>query len=219
VNERRRGLFLDFDGVLVDSEPVHFESWNEAFGQLYGVRLESGRIPHFGLTLEEVYQLWLKDSNIELTAEMKEQVLAHKTQLFYSIGAERLTPMPGSVELIRKVRSLGWYVAVVSRSRRLRLHGTLELMRIPTHFDLILGSEDAVDLHTDRKDYGRAASILGIDPADCVVIEDSATGVADALAAGIGRVIGLTTSLDAAVLVEAGAHQVVDHLDAVDIEA
>jgi beta-phosphoglucomutase-like phosphatase (HAD superfamily) len=125
--------------------------------------------------------------------------------------------MPGSLALIRRARALGWYVAIVSRARRLRLHGTLEIMQMPALFDLVLGCEDSVDPLTDRKDYARAARIFGAAPARCVVIEDSASGVADARAAGIGHVIGLTSSLDAQALCAAGAHEVVAHLDGVEL--
>lgn len=213
----RRALILDFDGVLVDSEPIHYASWTQAFEQLFGLPLDGDPGLLVGLSLNQIYQHWARANALELSATDKDALLARKTELFYSIGAERLRPMPGSVELIRKARALGWYVAIVSRSRRLRLHGTLALMRMPALFDVVLGCEDAVDPHTDRKNHARAARIFGIDPAHCVVIEDSASGVADALAAGIGLVIGLTTSLDAAALYAAGAHQVVDHLDAVEL--
>jgi HAD superfamily hydrolase (TIGR01509 family) len=218
--EPRRALILDFDGVLVDTEPLHFESWNQAFAELFGIRLEGGHQVLVGLTLEEIYQLWWqagKTPASALTVEMKDRLLRRKTELFFALGKGRLLPMPGGVELLERARSQGWYTAIVSRSLRLRLHRTLDLLRLPTHFDVILGSEDAVNPRTNRKDHARAASIFGINPAVCVVVEDSPSGVADARTAGIGRVIGLTTSLNAAVLQAAGAHEVVDHLDTVQL--
>ncbi|MEP6988373.1 MAG: hypothetical protein ABI970_22405, partial [Chloroflexota bacterium] len=91
-------------------------------------------------------------------------------------------------------------------------------IRMPALFDLILGSEDAVDPTTDRKNHARAAHIFNIDPLACVVIEDSVSGIKDALACGIGTVIGLTSSFDAAVLAQAGAHQIVSHLSEVALD-
>lgn len=216
-SEPRRALILDFDGVLVDSESLHQESWRQAFAQVLGT--PDGRAPadEVGLSLDEIFVRWSAALDVELTAPQKEALLARKTEIFYSLGIDRLRPMPGSVPLIRRAHALGWYVAIVSRARRLRLHGTLEMMQIPALFDLVLGCEDGVDPLTDRKDHARAAHIFQIDPARCVVIEDSASGVIDARAAGIGQVIGLTTSLHAEVLRAAGAHLVVDHLDAVEL--
>jgi sugar-phosphatase len=211
----KRALILDFDGVLVDSEPVNFASWNETFSELLGIRIEDDHRQLVGLSLDDVFRLWRSPN---LSAEMQARLLARKTELFFSIGEGRLTPMPGSIELIRKAHAEGWYVALASRARRLRLFRTLDLMKMPALFDAILGGEVCIDPQTDRKDHARAARMFGIDPAVCVVIEDSASGVKDARAAGIGRVIGLTTSLDVESLRAAGAHEVVNDLSAVRLE-
>lgn len=216
-NESRRALILDFDGVLVDSEPIHQESWRRAFDEVLGIPAGSAPGDEIGLSLEAIFDRWGAALEVELTDAQKDALLARKTEIFYALGADRLRPMPGSVALVRRAQALGWYVAIVSRARRLRLHGTLGMMQMPALFDLVLGCEDGVDPLTDRKDHARAARFFQIDPAQCVVIEDSASGVADARAAGIGRVIGLTTTLAADALCAAGAHQAVDHLDAVDL--
>lgn len=214
----RRMLILDFDGVLVDSEPVHFESWNQAFDELLGIRVEGGHHALVGLTLNQIYQLWAQNRvGLELSTELKQQLLVRKTELFFSIGAERLQPMPGSVELIQRAQSMDWYVAVASRSRRQRLHRTLELIRMPPLFDVVLGSEDMVDAETEHKVHARAARMFDIDPAVCVAVEDSASGVADAYASGVGRVIGFTSSFDEAALMAAGAHEIVHHLGDVQL--
>ncbi len=208
-------LILDFDGVLVDSEPVNFASWDEAFFQVLGVRLDDPRKWRVGLSLSGIYELW---SQVEASDEKKMELLALKRKLFFSMGAEGLKLMPGSVELIRKAHSLGWYVAVASRATRNRVHQTFEIVGMPAFFDLVLGGEDCIHPETDRKDHAKAARLFGIDPAVCVVIEDSASGVMDARAGGIGRVIGLTSSLDAETLRAAGAHEVVASLGAIKLE-
>jgi HAD superfamily hydrolase (TIGR01509 family) len=215
MTEPRRALILDFDGVLVDTEPIHFASWNQAFDDLHGVRRPGGHEQLVGLSLQQIYQHWLGPRALEISDEQKGHLLAHKTALFFELGREVLQPMPGSLDLIQQARANGWYVAVASRSRRQRLLRTLDLIRLPAHFDLILGEEDVVDPVTDRKIHTRAAQVFDINPVNCVVIEDSLSGVADAVAAGIGRVVGLTTSFAAARLRAAGAHEVVDHLEQV----
>lgn len=214
----RRCLILDFDGVLVDTEPLHFESWQCAFEQLMGIRIIGDYHLLVGLSLEQIYHLWTSSTvgAIELlTGDMRQQLLALKTETFLTLAAQQLEPMPGSIGLLRRAQAAGWYTAIVSRSLRMRLHRTLDIIQMPALFDLILGSEDAVDPLTDRKNHARAAHIFNMDPLACVVVEDSVSGVQDALASGIGTVIGLTSSLDAQVLAQAGAHQVVAYLDEV----
>jgi len=211
----RHMLIFDFDGVLADTEPLHFAAWNQAFQERLGLRLADDHRVLVGLKLHEMYQLWLNaapDRSITLTEAVKQQLLERKTELFFAQVAARLTPMPGSVALLRQAHALGWYTAIASRSARLRMLHTLDMINMPALFDLVLGAEEVVDPVSRRKIHARAAHLFGIDPAQSVVIEDSASGVSDARDSGIGYVIGLTTSLTRDTLLEAGAHQVVDHL-------
>jgi HAD superfamily hydrolase (TIGR01509 family) len=180
-----------------------------------GFRIDGDHKQLVGLSLEQIYQLWLRfypEPKRELDAELKRQLLTLKTEFMFATGVGKLTPIPGSIELVRHARGSGWYVALASRAKRLRLHWTLEASGIPALFDVVLGDEDVVDRQTDRKVHARAAEKFGIDPAQCVVIEDSMSGITDALACGIGRVIGFTSSFDRETLVSAGAHEIVDHL-------
>jgi len=213
----RRCLILDFDGVLVDTEPLHFEGWQTAFDNLMGIRIEDNYHQLVGLSLEQIYQLWGGSKFDLLTTDLRQQLLALKTETFLKLASEQLQPMPGSVDLLRRAQAAGWYTALVTRSLRMRLHRTLDIIHMPALFDVILGSEDSVDPLTDCKDHARAAHIFNIDPLDCVVIEDSVSGIRDAIASGIGTVIGLTSSLSAEVLSQAGAHQIVFHLDDVQL--
>lgn len=214
---RRRVLILDFDGVVVSTEEVHFESWREAYRQLLGVHLPGGYSQVVGLSLDDLFAMWQPLVGTTVDAEMRQRLLAAKTELFFSIGEGRLKPIPGVAELVRSAQEQGWYAAIASRGRRLRLLKTLELARVPAVFELILALEDAVDPRTDRKVHARAAWALGAEPADCVVIEDSASGILDALNSDIGRVIGLTTTFNDETLRQAGAHEVLHSLSDVQL--
>ena len=182
-------LIFDFDGVLADTEPLHFAAWNQTFHERFGLRLADDHRVLVGLKLDEMVQLWINaapDRGIILTSDLKRQLLERKTELFFELAAIQLSPMPGSLDLIRRVHELGWYTAIASRSARLRMLHTLDLIKMPALFDLVLGTEDVVDPATNRKIHGRAAQLFGIDPAQSVVIEDSASGIRDARDSGIG---------------------------------
>jgi beta-phosphoglucomutase len=219
-HEDRRALILDFDGVVVDTERVHFVAWRAAFQEVLNVDIGEDHLQIVGLSLEQLFELWVDHgyfSADDQAAEFQERLLERKTELFFELGETLLVPMPGIVDLVRTAQRRGWYVAIASRARRLRLLRTLEVVGIPATFDLLMGSEDVVDAETDRKNHDRPARVFGIDPARCVVIEDSASGVSDARTSGIGCVIGLTTSFDAETLRAAGAHRVVDELGEIDL--
>ncbi|NDJ76637.1 MAG: HAD family phosphatase, partial [Chloroflexi bacterium] len=79
-NAARRALILDFDGVLVDTEPVHFESWNAAFEELHGIRREGDHTQLVGLSLAEIFRLWSAPHDLTLSAAMQQWLLARKTE-------------------------------------------------------------------------------------------------------------------------------------------
>ena len=212
----RRALILDFDGVIVETEALHFECWNAAFHERWGVRVAGDHRQLVGLSLAQIYGLWGKAAAgdpLVLSAADEAALLARKTELYFERGVETLRPIPGVVDLIQRAHDAGCYVAIASRARRLRLLRTLAMLHLPPLFDIVLGSEDLVDPATDRKRHARAAAPFGIAPQRCLVIEDSASGVRDARADGIGCVVGLTTSLDQQALLSAGAHWVIERFD------
>jgi beta-phosphoglucomutase len=213
--EPRHVLILDFDGVVVDTERVHFESWNAALQEVLGVQLEGDHRQIVGLTLEQLYHGWTSVGLIApeaLDSATRKLLLTRKTDMFFEIGASQLQPVQGVADLVRRAQTLGWYTAIASRGRRMRLLRTLELVQIPAVFELVLSADDIVDPTTDRKIHSRAAHMLSADPEECVVVEDSEAGVSDARDAGIGWVVGLTTSVARAELYAAGADQVVASL-------
>ncbi|MEM7538969.1 MAG: HAD family phosphatase [Chloroflexota bacterium] len=210
----KRALILDFDGVVVETEQLHFDCWNAAYEELYGIRVGGSHNQLVGLSLQQIHELWCSATEelLVLSDDEKDQLLKRKTELFFTLGKTTLTPVSGLRSLIQCAHDNGWYVTIASRALRMRLLRTLEMLGIPAIFDLVMGSEDIVDPNTDRKVHSLAAKPFGITPENCIVIEDSASGVRSAVDCGIGTVVGLTTSLDCAALEKAGAHVVVDAL-------
>lgn len=210
----KRMLILDFDGVVVDTEPVNYAAWQMMFERELGLRHEGTHHVLVGLTLDEIFRLWLPELP---DRETMERLLAIKNEHYFTMAAERITPMDGIADLLHRALDAGWYTAIASRSRRVRLLRTLELLKLPAIFDAVLGAEEILNPATDRKEHARAAHMFGIDPAGCIVIEDSTQGIRDALDCGIGTVIGFASSLAPELLEEAGAHRVVSSLDDVSL--
>ncbi len=211
----RRVLIFDFDGVVVHTEETHFASWRAAIRDFFDVDVEGDYRQVIGLSMADLMTMWIERGVLPATVREEsvlEELLQQKTNYFFELGQHSLRPLEGIAELVRSAQQQGWYCAIASRGRRMRMLRTLELARIPAVFELVLSADDIVDPRTDRKNHAIAAHALGAHPADCVVIEDSVDGLLDACSSGIGRVVGITTSIAEQALLDSGAHEVIHQL-------
>jgi HAD superfamily hydrolase (TIGR01509 family) len=113
-------------------------------------------------------------------------------------------PMPGAVELVAALRAAGVPVGLASNSAREFVDKALRVSGLHAAFDVTVAGDEVANAKPAPDGYLAAAAALGAEPAACVALEDSATGVAAARAAGM-IVVGVPSFpgvvLDAADLV------------------
>jgi sugar-phosphatase len=196
------GLLLDLDGTLVDSEPVHQQAFRLYFADRDWdvpddvVRQFAGRRAH------EVFPTldgpWRGEDPHELTAA----VIA---------ATQRTTvepvPVPGAADLLVACRRVGLPVAIVTSAHREWADEVVRLLGADPDAVAMVTAEDCTHGKPDPEPYVRGAERLGLAPADLVAAEDTPAGIASALGAGIGVVIGMTTSQPDDRLRDAGAHE------------
>jgi mannitol-1-/sugar-/sorbitol-6-phosphatase len=206
LSKQGAGLLLDLDGTLVDSESVHRDAYRRYFAER-GWQVEDQVLAQFsGRRAPEVFATlagpWSGQDPVELT----EGVLD-------ALAASRVAPAPvaGAVRLIEACTRTGLPVAVVTSARRWWARAALDQFGVGEDPMMVEGipmvtSENCECGKPDPQPYRLGADLLGLRPADLVAAEDAPAGVTSARAAGIGHVIGITTSLSAQVLRDAGAH-------------
>lgn len=210
----KRGIeaaIFDLDGVLVSSIPLHFEAFRRTFAA-------EGR----KFTFEEYLRVGAGAAREVLIrrilGELDESKLAvlmrAKEDHVRDLIAERgLELVPGAREFVAGVRKRGLRTAVGTSSR------TPDLLlgdRFAGLFDAIVDRTQVVRPKPAPDVFLEAAERLGVEPAHCVVFEDSPAGVAAGLAAGM-TVVALTTSEPPSRL--AAAHRIVSGFDRVDVDA
>jgi len=173
-----KAVIFDFDGVIADTEILHFSAWREFYRRHDAelTREEWGK--HAGGTIMKSAQR-AKDS-LGL-AQPIEEICREKTQIFESM-LPVLTPMEGFAELITKIEQNSMKTAIVSNNGREYVKKMLNLMKIEHHFDYIAES------HTPKPApdmFLQTAESLAVDPIDCLIIEDTQTGVESATNAGM----------------------------------
>ena len=175
-------VLWDMDGVLVDSEPL----WTLAevelattFGGTWDAEIKAAVV---GTRLEVAVPTILRFFGVPDTAEQVDQtsqwLLARMVELF----RQDLPVLPGVVELLAALRDEGVPVALVSSSYRVLVDAALQQGLGP--FDLSVAGDEVVHGKPHPEPYLTAAQRLGVDPARCVVVEDSPSGVAAGEAAG-----------------------------------
>jgi len=195
------GLLLDLDGTLLDSETVHRDAYRQYFAGR-GWHVGEQVLGEFsGRRAAEVFATlpgpWGGEDPLALTEGVLDVLRA---------GTVRPVPVAGAARLLAACRLKGLPVAVVTSARRAWVSATLDLLGVGPGEIKMVTAEDCTTGKPDPEPFHRGADLLGLHPGDLVAAEDAPAGIASACGAGIGQVIGITTSQPAAVLLAAGAH-------------
>jgi HAD superfamily hydrolase (TIGR01509 family) len=178
---RYQAVIFDFDGVLADTEPVHFACWAEALRPV-GVELdwETYQKHCIGVTDRALVEHLCNRTSQPLEFDRLWRQFPHKRELFRQ---RMLADPPISAEVIEFIRSLQEYkLAVVTSSARSEIEPALQRAGIAACFDALICAED-VRRHKPAPDaFLLAAERLGVQRA--LVAEDSAPGLEGARAAG-----------------------------------
>lgn len=190
MEAEQAAVIFDLDGVLTDTAELHYRSWQWLMDQL-GIPFDRQKNEALrGLSRAESLEVILGESSGEYTAEQKAEITRRKNDNYVSRVAE-MTPadvLPGAGELLRELRQRAVRVAVASSSKNAEM--VLERLGIGALLDALVDGNDVPDSKPDPRVFLVAAERLGARPSRCVVVEDAASGVEAALAAGM-RVVGL----------------------------
>jgi beta-phosphoglucomutase-like phosphatase (HAD superfamily) len=200
---RPAAVLFDCDGVLIDTEKTSAEVLSRRLARL-GVEITPDavreRIKGTSLTVVEAEATRLNGGT--LPDGWMEEFIAERL-VEYRHGVEQI---PGAAEAVRAVEAAGIPLAITSQGSREKMATTLPA----SGMDAVLGdapifSGDDVERGKPHPDlYLLAARELGVDPAACVVVEDSPTGATGAHAAGM-RVLGFAEDSDPVKMADAGA--------------
>lgn len=168
---------FDFDGTMVDSEPVHYESMMKALGEHNKkyVSFDDHRKLYMGTGLHYVASLEIKRHNLELNVD--DLIKSFNSHLKKLIETKGILPMAGIIELLKKAKSKGFKLAVVSGSLSDLVEYTLRKSRIPNVFDEIIGIDKFITPKPDPRCYFSASEMLKVKTTECLVFEDAENGI------------------------------------------
>ncbi|HSM01388.1 MAG TPA: HAD family phosphatase [Acidimicrobiia bacterium] len=204
---RPAAVVFDCDGVLVDSEPHSITAWVDVLGRLGHPAGEAEIAACTGLGFSPTHDAL---SGIALLPPKDEVWPLLLEALGRSFGTG-LRIFPDGIGALRACEGAGVPIAVASASPRERLDLTLRAGGLDGRFGVSISGDDVARGKPAPDCYLAAAEGLGVDPAECVAVEDSAPGATAAVAAGMRTIAVAREMSDREALVESGA-QVVDLL-------
>jgi len=167
-------IIFDMDGLLIDSEPLWWRAEMEVL-QKVGVPLtEEMCLETMGTRVDEMVAYWFQRYPWEGPGvnDTAEKVLETVTRLIQEEG----TPMPGAVDLLDQLNSIGSVLAVASSSPGRLIDVVLDTLGLGGSFKALFTASNEVAGKPDPAVYLTAARDLKVDPKKCLVFEDSSAG-------------------------------------------
>lgn len=185
-------VVFDMDGVLCDSEPFICEAACRMFSDRYGVRARHEDFKPFTGMGENRFIGGVAEK-YGVTLSMPADKVDTYTRYLELIKG-RLEPLAGVVDFIAACRGAGLKLAVASSADRMKVDGNLAQIGVPApEFDAVVTGSDVERKKPEPDIFLRAASLIGVSPSRCLVVEDAPSGVEAAARAG-SACLGITSS-------------------------
>ncbi len=218
-----KAVIFDFDGVICDSEALHYRALNTVFNR-YGVNVskEHHWDTYLGLTDVENIEAVNRDYKMGLDAAGVQRLKAEKKDVFDALASTERLLIDGVESFVAMLTEQGIRRAICSGAVRSDIDLMLGGTRLAEAFEVIVTADDVAKGKPDPEGYRLALEKLNasgqntVNPAECVVIEDSHWGIEAARAAGMCPVA--VTNTYSREQLEDKAELVLERIDLVSVE-
>ena len=194
-----RAVVFDFDGVLADSEPLHFAAIQEVL-VAHGISLT--RDEYYGRYLgyddETLIRVLGGDRGWHPDDAQVAALVAEKARVFDQVIERTDVLFPGAAECVERL-ARDYPLAIASGALRHEIEMILRRAQLDRHFRFIVASGDTPNSKPAPDPYARAAQLHAVPPETCVAIEDSRWGIESAKTAGL-KCVGITNTYPASQL-------------------
>lgn len=193
-------IFFDLDGTLVNTDPLHFQIWQE---MLKDYQLEIDETFYKKHISGRTNELIIQDILPSLSLEKAEEFAEEKEARFREL-AKSLHPLAGLTDILDWTNKLSLKKAVVTNAPAKNAQFMLSVLGLTDTFDTVVLASDAVAGKPDPAPYQLALQRLELNPENVVTFEDSPSGIRSSVAAGI-RTIGIASTHEINYLYSFGA--------------
>ena len=205
-----QAVIFDCDGVLVDTEPLHYRAFQEVLVPLgLGHDFQSYLDRFVGFDDRDAFIYAFKQAGRELAPLTLERLMEAKSAALGDLIRQGVPSFPGVVELVNELMDRGVPMAVASGALRHEIEAFLASLGLNGAFRVIVAADQVKKSKPDPETYLLAIERLRqlqeskpLDPKNCVAIEDTQAGILSAKSAGLA-VIAVTNSFPAKELSDA----------------
>lgn len=185
-----KAFIFDLDGVIVFTDKFHYQAWKKmADGMgIYFDEIINNRLR--GVSRAESLEIILEKCDQKLTDEKKAELMEEKNNTYREL-LKTMTPadVTDTVrDTLKQLRKAGYKLAIGSSSKNAKF--ILERVGLTDAFDAISDGTNIIHSKPDPEVFVKAGEFLGVEAAECVVVEDAYAGIDAAKAAGM-KAIGI----------------------------
>ena len=178
-----KAVLFDMDGLMVDTESLSTEAFiNSAKAQGYNMTKDE-TLKVLGFTKANIYQFWIdyfQGTNVD-GKKLVDDHYEYIENVLYTVGPEK---MPYVEELLKYLRENNYKIAVASSSDTADIKNNLEKTKLEKYIDEIASGAEVENGKPAPDVFLLAAKRLGVDPKDCLILEDSKAGIKAGKASG-----------------------------------
>lgn len=192
-------LLFDMDGVLVDSMQCHVQSWQKALLD-FGLEVKTDDLFHLGgVSFVDTIKILSNKYNKNFSDDDLHNI--HKLKLKYFDENYHITVFDGIIDYLNLLKEKGFRICIVSGAIRDVVDRVVS-ENFKGMFEFTISEDDVENGKPNPEPYLMARDKFGVSSDECLVVEDSPSGILSAKAGGI-KVFGITTTLKAEELYEA----------------
>lgn len=208
---KAKAVIWDMDGVIADTALYHFSAWQEVFRKREVNYTEENFKHNFGLRNDTIIRNILGE---QVAQGEIDAITREKEEAFRRLAGQKIKPLPGAVELLQSLKQQGFKMAIASSTIMENIRLITGTLGIDNCFQAIVTGQDVTEGKPSPQGFLLAAKRLGVEPRNCIVIEDAVAGVAAAKRAGM-PCLAITSNHPRQSLAEADL--IVDTLEAISI--
>lgn len=183
-----KAVIFDLDGVIVSTDDCHYKAWKKMADDegIYFDKIINNRLR--GVSRMESLEIVLEKAEKKYSEEEKLQ-LAERKNGYYKEFITKLTPgdiLPGARKTLDELKTNGIKVAIGSSSKNTPI--ILKQIGLSDYFDAVSDGNNITNSKPDPEVFLKAADMLGISYAECMIVEDADAGIEAGKSAGMKTV-------------------------------